>query len=72
MTGTDRRDECNSNIVFVGFRKDGVIGYFESATELPDGWALTDEPRLDISDVMESLRADKADALRTMNYHWKR
>lgn len=75
MTSNNGRIECSDSIVFVAtrsasFGRGGTIGYFESP-DILEGWALADQCEMDISDIMESVRTDKAGALRMMNAHWQ-
>lgn len=64
----------SSNLVFVASRKSGhgwILGYFDQIVEIPKDWTIHPEP-MDISDIMASMRCTKAEALVTMNAHWRR
>lgn len=71
MSQRQRSETCKEIIVYMTARDDGTVGYFESKTDIPEGWDTEHVSTRDISDVMESLRATKEQALRTMNAHWR-
>jgi len=60
-------------LVFVATRKDGCVGYFEHASDVPKGWEFDfDTGARDISDIMASMRLSKERTLEVMNHHWRR